>query len=234
MPALWIGSELREEAGFRGLTVVDSGTIITTHLTELVKENIADLLTYGELQKLLAELPKDSQKLLAELVPARLSLSTFQRLLQNLLGESVSIRDLPTILEAVAEASAFAGNLMLLTEHVRSRLSRQISAANTRDGTVPVITLSPDWELAFAESVVGDAEQQQLAMAPSKLQGFIAALRSTYDRLAREGEIPCLLTSPAIRPFVRSVIERVRPATIVLSQNEIHSRARVRSFGSVA
>lgn len=94
-------------------------------------------------------------------------------------------------------------------------------------------TLSGEWDAAFAESIIGQGDDRQLAMAPSHLQAFIAALRSTLDALAQQGDIPCLLTNPSIRPFVRSIIERVRPATVVLSQNEIHSRARIRSLGTI-
>jgi flagellar biosynthesis protein FlhA len=233
LPALWIDRDLREEAGFRGLTVVDAGTIITTHLTELVKGSIADLLSYTEVQKLLGEIHPDSAKLVAEIVPSRISVSGVQRILQNLLSEGVSIRDIPTILEGIAEAAPITANLTQMTEHVRARLARQISAQQALDGAIPIVTLSPDWDMAFAESIIGQGDERQLAMAPSALQGFIAAVRETFDRLAGEGEIPCLLTNPSIRPFVRSVIERVRPATVVLSQNEIHARARVRALGSI-
>ena len=93
---------------------------------------------------------------------------------------------------------------------------------------------SPEWDAAFAENIMGQGDERHLAMAPSQLQGFIAAVRDTYDRMASSGEIPCLLTNPTIRPFVRSVIERVRPATVVLSQNEIHARARVRALGTIS
>jgi len=233
LPALWIDRELREEAGFRGLTVVDCGTIITTHLTELVKDNIADLLSYTETQKLLSEVHKDSEKLVADIVPAKISVSGVQRILQNLLAEGISIRDVPTILEGIAEAAPITGNLTQITEHVRARLSRQISAAQARNGAIPIVTLSGEWDEAFASSIVGQGEDRQLAMAPSHLHAFLAAVRDTLDRLAGEGEIPCLLTKPSIRPFVRSIIERVRPATVVLSQNEIHARARTRSLGTI-
>jgi flagellar biosynthesis protein FlhA len=233
LPALWIDRDLRDEAGFRGLTVVDCGTIITTHLTELVKDNIADLLSYVETQKLLSDVHKDAEKLVADLIPSKISVSGVQRILQNLLSEGISIRDLPTILEGIAESAPITGNLTQMTEHVRTRLARQISAAQTRGESIPIITLSPEWDHAFAESIVGMGEERQLAMAPSALQGFIGAIRETYDRLAADGEIPCLLTNPSIRPFVRSIIERVRPATVVLSQNEIHSRARIRALGTV-
>jgi flagellar biosynthesis protein FlhA len=233
LPALWIARELRDEAGIRGLTVVDCGTVITTHLTEVVKDNIADLLTYAEVQKLLADVHKDMEKLLADIVPARLSLSGIQRILQNLLAEGISIRDLPTILEGIAEAAPLTHNLTQMTEHVRARLARQISAQQARDGAIPILTLSARWDQEFSESIVGEGDERQLAMAPSSLQGFIAHVREAYDRMAGDGEIPCILTNPGIRPFVRSIIERVRPATVVLSQNEIHPRARVRALGTI-
>ena len=233
LPAMWIDRDLREEAGLRGLTVVDCGTIIATHLTELVKDNIADMLSYLEVQKLLNEVHKDAEKLVAELIPSKISVSGVQRILQNLLNEGVSIRDVPTILEGVAEALPMTANISQITEHVRGRLARQISAQQSREGAIPIITLSPEWDQAFAESIVGQGDERQLAMAPSHLQSFIAAVRDSYDRMAQAGEIPCILTNPAIRPFVRSIVERVRPATVVLSQNEIHSRARIRALGMV-
>ncbi|MBB5710765.1 flagellar biosynthesis protein FlhA [Sphingomonas xinjiangensis] len=233
LPALWIDRELRDEAGFRGLTVVECGTIITTHLTELVKDNIADLLSYTETQKLLTEVHKDSEKLVADIIPSKVSISSVQRILQNLLSEGISIRDVPTILEGIAEAAPLTNNLTQMTEHVRSRLARQISASQVRGDAIPVVTLSPEWDQAFAESILGSGDERQLAMAPSMLQKFIASTRETYDRLAQDGEIPCLLTSPSIRPFVRSIIERVRPATVVMSQNEIHARARIRALGTI-
>ncbi len=233
LPALWIDRELRDEAGLRGLTVVDCGTIITTHLTELVKDNIADLLSYTETQKLLNEVHAESKSLVADIVPSRISISGVQRILQNLLSEGISIRDVPTILEGIAEAAPLTSNLTQMTEHVRSRLARQISAQQSRDGAIPIVTLSGAWDAAFAESIVGQGDDRQLVMAPSSLQAFLTAIRETLDRLAGDGEIPCLLTTPAIRPFVRSIIERVRPATVVLSQTEIHVRARIRSLGTI-
>ncbi|MDP9413638.1 MAG: flagellar biosynthesis protein FlhA [Pseudomonadota bacterium] len=234
LPALWIDKDLRDEAGFRGLTVVDSGTVITTHLTELVKDNIADLLSYTETQKLLNEVHKDSEKLVQDIVPSKIAISGVQRILQNLLAEGISIRDIPTILEGIAEACAFTQNLTQMTEHVRSRLARQISAQQSREGVIPIVTLSARWDQEFAESILGQGDDRHLAMAPSSLQGFIASVRETYDRLAAEGDIPCLLTNPTIRPFVRSIMERVRPTTVVLSQNEIHVRSRIRTLGAIA
>lgn len=230
LPAIWIDRSLRDEANFRGLTVVDASTVITTHVTETLKENISDLFSYADTHKLLKELPEEAQKLVSDLVPSKVSVSSIQRVLQNLLTESVSIRDLATILEGIAEAVGYTQNIMNITEHVRARLARQISAANTRGGSLPVVFLSPKWEEAFVGSLVANGDDKQMAMQPSALQEFITEFREVFDRLAMQGEMPALLTSAVSRPYVRSVIERVRPATVVLSQNEIHARAKVRGL----
>jgi len=234
LPAMWIEETYREEASFRGYTVVDPATVVTTHLTEVLKDNMADLLSYAETQKLLDELPKEHQKLVADQVPAHISLNSLQRVLQNLLSERVSIRDLPTILEGVSEATAYTHNVTMITEHVRGRLSRHISNANlSADGYIPLVALSPQWEQNFAEAIVGQGEERQLAMAPSRLQEFIAGVRQTFERLAMEGHVPVLLTSPGIRPYVRSIVERFRPATVVMSQNEIHPKAKLRTLAQI-
>lgn len=234
LPAMWVGPEQREEALFKGYTVVDPSTVVTTHLTELIRDNMRDLLSYTETQKLLDELPDQYQKLVTDVVPSNISVGGLQRVLQNLLSERVSIRDLPTILEGVSEASTFTRNITLITEHVRTRLARQISEQNTADdGVIHLVTLSPDWEQAFANSIIGQGEDQQLSMPPSQLQDFITALRNALDQLAEVGEFPAVLTSPGIRPYVRSIVERFRPQTVVMSQNEIHPKARIKTLGQV-
>ena len=234
LPAMWVGPEQREEALFKGYTVVDPSTVVTTHLTELIRDNMRELLSYTETQKLLDELPDQYQKLVTDVVPSNISVGGLQRILQNLLGERVSIRDLPTILEGISEASTFTRNITLMTEHVRTRLARQISEQNTADdGVIHLVTLSPDWEQAFASSIIGQGEEQQLSMPPSKLQEFITALRKSLDQLAEVGEFPVVLTSPGIRPYVRSIVERFRSQTVVMSQNEIHPKARIKTLGQV-
>ena len=234
MPASWVDESLREEASFRGYTVVDPATVITTHLTETVQQNMSELLSYAETRKLLDDLSSDQQKLIDDLVPAQISLSGIQRLLQTLLAERISIRDLPTILEGISEATSFTQNITAITEHVRTRLARQICHANMSPaGYVPLLSLSPEWEQSFAEAMVGQGEDTQLAMSPSRLQDFITDVRLRFDELGQQGETPALLTSPAIRPIVRSIVERFRPQTPVLSQNEIHPQARIRTVGQV-
>lgn len=234
LPATWIDESLREEATFRGYTIVDPSTVLTTHLTEILKENMADLLSYAEVQKLLKELGAEEKKLVDELIPSVVTVTTLQRVLQSLLREKVSIRDLAAILEGLAEAAPHTSSVTTLVEHVRARLARQLCWQHKgEDGALPIVTLSPEWEAAFAESLIGQGEDKQLAMAPSRLQDFIRAVRDVFERAAMAGETAVLLTGPQVRPYVRSIIERFRGQTVVMSQNEVHPRARLRTIGSV-
>lgn len=234
LPAMWVEDGLREEASFKGYTVVDPATVITTHITEIVKDNMAELLSYAETQKLLDELDSDQQKLITDMIPNQISVTGVQRILQNLLSEGISIRDLSTILEGVSEACTFTGSIGAITEHVRTRLSRQISdTASGGSGYIPLVALSPEWEQAFVESIVGDGEDKQLSLAPSRLQEFIGEVRDIFERQAMLGENPVLLTGPQIRPFVRSIVERFRPMTMVMSQNEVHAKAKIKTLGQI-
>lgn len=234
LPATWVEASLKEEASLKGYTVVDSATVLSTHLTELLKSNMSELLSYGEVQKLLKDLPKEQGELVKDIVPSQITVSGIQRVLQLLLAERISIRDLSTILEGIADALAFSRNPSTLVEHVRARLARQICAQNTSiNGYLPLIALSAKWEQAFAESLVGTGEDRSLAMQPSRLSEFMTAVRDRFEQAAREGEAPVLVTSAAIRPFVQSLVERFRAQTTVLSQAEIHPRARLKTVGSI-
>ncbi len=234
LPATWIEPALRDEAELHGYSIIDPSTVISTHLTEVLKANIADLLSYANVQSLLSGLSKDQQKLVEDIVPSQISVSGVQRVLQTLLAERISIRDLPTILEGIAEVAGPGRTPQMLAEHVRARLSRQLCAANLgADGNLPLLTLSPQWERDFAEAMSGDGAERHLAMAPSKLQQFIVAIQQGFENAAQSGELPVLITSPGIRPHVRAIIERFRPQTVVMSQNEVHPRVRLKTLGSV-
>ncbi|NKE43308.1 flagellar biosynthesis protein FlhA [Roseomonas frigidaquae] len=235
LPAVWIEEQYREEALARGCTVVDTAGVLATHLTEIVRENMAEILSYADTRKLLDNLPEEQRRLVAELVPGQVSLGTVQRVLQTLLLERVSIRDLPTILEGIQEASASGARAIpVIVSLVRLRLARQLTdAARGPSGHVPLISLGAEWEAAFGESLVGPAEDRQLAMAPSRLTDFIRRLRDALDAAAAQGESPVLVCSGAIRAHVRAVVERFRPMTTVLAQGEIHPRARIRTLGQV-
>ena len=234
LPATWIDGALQDEAQLRGFTVVDAATVISTHLTEVLKSNMPELLSHGEVQKLLRELSKDHADLLKEIVPSQISTTGIQRVLQLLLSERISIRDLSTIIEGIAEAAGGLKNPRDIAEHVRARLARQICAQfSNMQGNLPIITLSPAWESVFAESIIGQGDERHLAMQPSRLQEFVHQVREKFEDAARIGEMPALVTSGMARPFVRQIIERFRRETPVLSQAEIHPRVRLKTVGTV-
>ncbi len=234
LPAVWIDDTMKENASIQGYTIVDAATVLTTHFTELVKENMAELLTFGSVKGLIDELPKPQAALVNDITPGQITISGIQRVLQNLLRERISIRDFGTILEAIAEATSASTDLLSVTEHVRTRLARQLCNAHLdASGALPVVALSPNWEQSFAEALVGQGADRQLALEPSRLHQFVADLRNAFERAAQTGDSPVLLTSSGVRPYVRSLVERFRPQTIVMSQNEIHPKARLRSAGAV-
>jgi flagellar biosynthesis protein FlhA len=235
LPALWIDTAQREDALFRGLTVVDPASVITTHLSEMVRQMMAELLSYSETQKLLDELPREQQKLVADMIPTQISVGGVQRVLQALLAERVSIRDLTTILEGVQDACSVGMRATTaIVAHVRARLARQISDSHVGPGGyVPLVTLSPEWEAAIIESLVGPADDRHLAMAPSRLSDFINRLRATLDQVAATGESAVVLVSGSIRPQIRAIVERIRPHTPVLAQNEISPRVRIRTLATI-
>jgi flagellar biosynthesis protein FlhA len=234
LAATWIEQSMREEAQLMGYTVVDAATVITTHLTEIVKGNVAELLGYADVQKLIRELPKEHTDLVKDIVPSQIQMTAIQRVLQSLLSERVSIRDLSTVLEGIADAVNATKSPRDIVEIVRQRLSRQICAQYVNGaGQLPIIALSPQWETAFAEAIIGQGEERHLAMAPSKLSEFAALIRDRFEEAARQGESPVLVTSAQARPFVRAIVERFRRETPVISQAEIHLRARLKTISSV-
>ncbi len=234
LPATWVDASLKEDAVVKGHTVVDAATVLSTHLTELIKANVSELISYSEVNKLIKDLPKEQGDLVKDIVPAQISVSGIQRVLQLLLAERVSIRDLPTILEGIADAISVTRNPASLVEHVRTRLARQLCAQYTSPaGYLPIIAMTARWEQSFAESVIGQGDDRVLAMQPSRLTEFVTIVRERFEDAARNGEAPVLVTSASIRPFVRGIVERFRSQTPVLSQSEIHPRARLKTVGSV-
>ncbi|ARN85262.1 flagellar biosynthesis protein FlhA [Candidatus Nucleicultrix amoebiphila FS5] len=232
--AMWINLADKSRAEEAGYTVVDPMTVISTHLSETIKDNSSELLTFTETQKLLDEVDKPHQKLVSDMVPSQISMSGIQRVLQNLLAERVSIRDLSTILEGISEACSINRNTTFITEHVRMRLSRQICATNSNnENVVTLVTLSPEWEKNMSDALVSTDEGYHLALAPSKLQEFATKVREIFENQAIQGENPVLLTSANIRPHIRSIIERFRPLTTVLSQNEIHPKAKIKTVATI-
>ncbi|GEN58365.1 flagellar biosynthesis protein FlhA [Acetobacter nitrogenifigens] len=233
--AIWVDVSLREKATFKNYTVVDPVSVIITHLSELVRENISDLLTYSEMQKLLDEIPRDQQKLVSDLIPSQISLSAVQRVMQGLLSERVSIRDISAILESIQEGCGQGmRSVSQLTSHVRTRLCRQISAAYTGpNGYIPLIALSSEWEELLQDSMVGPPDDRQLALAPSKLNELIGRLKAVLDQTAGVGEVPVLIVGGGIRTAVHAILERLRLTTPVLAQTEIAPRAKIKTIATI-
>ena len=235
LPACWITPALADQARSANWTVVDPATVLTTHLAEVVKENIAEFLSYTETQKILAALPQEQQKLVADLIPSTITVGGLQRVLQMLLAERISIRDMPTILEAVQEACASnLKSVSLIVAHVRTRLSRQISDSLVGPaGYVPVIVLSTEWEDILAGSLIGVPEDRQLALGQEKLREFLERIKIVVDAAVQAGEKPVLLTSMQVRYHVHSIVDRIRMNVPVIAQAEVHRRARVKVVGTI-
>ncbi len=234
LDALWVDDSQRETASLRGYTVVDAATVLTTHLTEIIKAEAPALLSYAETKKLVDGLPEKHRSLVSDLIPSMITITTVQRVLQALIAERISIRDLPSILEAIAEIAPQNTAVPTLVEHVRARLARQICAAlKGADGAAPILLLSSEWEDEFASALTPTADGKQLAMAPTKIQSFVGAAIRKLEDAAAAGHAAAIVTSATARPFVRTVIERVRPQTMVLSQNEVHPQTRITNLGAI-
>ena len=235
LPAFWITPAQADAARALNCTIVDPASVLTTHLGEVVRDNIAELLTYTETQKLLADLPQEQQRLVADLVPGAITVGGFQRVLQALLAERVSIRDMPTILEAVQEACSSASKAIgSIVSHVRYRLARQISDSHQGSGGyIAVIPLSPEWEDTIASALVGPPDDCQLVLPQDKLQEFLTRLRNVVEAAVQAGNKPVLLTSGRIRSHVRSIVDRIRLNTPVIAQTEIHRRAQIKVVGTI-
>ena len=234
LPAKWIDPLHSEEAERKGYTVVDPESVITTHLTEVLKENMSSLLTYGATQLLIEGLDREYQKLASDLLPTNSPVVLIQRVLQNLLSERVSIRNLNLIIESIAEAGSWTSNITMITEHVRSKLSNQIcQSIQDESGYIPVMVLSPDWENEFLDAVNINGDERTFVMSPQRVQDFVVAARQHIQKFAQVDEWPAILVSPDIRPFVRSMLERISPMTQIISHNEVHRKAPLKTVETI-
>ena len=233
LEAIWVDEARASEAELMGMTVVDPESVITTHLTEVIKEHMPEILTYAATQELIEGQDKDYQKLLSSSSDSG-SAVMLQHVLQALLAERVSIRNLSKIIEAVAEASATSKNIRTVIEHARSKLSKQIcQSLKDAQGYVPVINLNGDWERELTSSISKANGEESFLMSPSRVQEFVLAARKEIQKFSSADEWPALLVSPQARPYVRSILERVSPMTQVISHNEIHRKASLRTVGTV-
>jgi flagellar biosynthesis protein FlhA len=232
LPAVWLSSDKKDRAQIAGYTVVDCTTVMATHISEIIKQHSHELIGRQEVQGLLDNLAKTYPKLVEELVPAVLSLGTIMRVLQNLLKEGVSIRDLRTILETMADWAAATQDTDVLTEYVRHALARTISRDLAVNGIIPVITLARVAEDAIRNAVQHKESGSYLAIDPIIAQRILDSIGKGIT-LFDGGSRPVLLSAPQIRPYVRSLTERYYPALAIISHNEVSPNLKVRSLGTV-
>ena len=234
LPALWVPEATREQAQLAGYTVVDASSAIATHLSEIIKRHGHELLGRQEVQSLLDELAKAHPKLVEELIPTLLPLGTVVRVLGNLLREGIPIRDLRSIIEALADHANTTKDPELLTEMARQALGRTITRQyQAPDGTLPVITLDPRLDRSLSEQAAAIPQGGMLNLDPGLSHTLLAAMKQTVERVAARGHQPVLLCSPALRRHIRRLTDRILHAVPVVGFNELDSMVRLQSLDTI-
>lgn len=234
LPAVWITEAQRERAEVMGYTVVDTPSIIATHLTEIIKKYAHELMGRQEVQTIIDNVKQNYPAIVDELVPKMLSLGEVQKVLANLLKENVSIRDMVSILESLADYAPLTRDPDTLTEYVRQSLGRAISKRFIRDKRQNVITLDPKLEQIIAESVQRTEQGTILNLDPSTINAMVNSLSKQVQRFLQIGEQPIVLASPMVRLYFKRVIEQSIPGIVVLSYNEVDPEIEVQSVGMVS
>ncbi|MHA0855981.1 flagellar biosynthesis protein FlhA [Paenibacillus sp. CMAA1364] len=234
LPALWIDEITKERAELAGYTVVDPPSVVATHLTELIKKHAHELLGRQETRTLIDNLRESYPVLVDELIPSVLSVGDIQKVLAKLLREKISVRDLVTIFETLADCGTYSKDPDVLTEYVRQSLSRQITQQYSQKGeTLKVITVGPTLEKKISESVQQSEQGSYLALDPVSAQTVYQKLNEQINRLLQSGQQPIFLTSPTIRMYLRQVIDRSMQDIPVLSYSELEPNVEIQSVGVV-
>lgn len=234
LPAIWITEGQRERAESFGYTVVDPPSIIATHLTEVVKRHVHELLTRQDVQNLINNVQEANQTLIQELVPKLMSIGEIQKVLQNLLEEGISIRDLVTILETLADYASSTRDTDILTEYVRQGLKRAISNKYFSDGEMTsVVTLDPKVEQDIMASVKQTEQGAYLALEPEQTQKIINSVQEEMKKLESLGKATIVVTSPIVRMYFKKLTSEYFKDLIVVSYNEIESNVELQSVGMV-
>ena len=235
LPALWITENQRERAESLGYTVVDPPSIIATHLTEVIRTHIDELLSRQDVQNLIENIKENHPTLVDELVPKLLGVGEIQKVLQNLLREGISIRDLPTIFETLADHAATTRDTDVLTEYARQSLKRAISGKYFPTNEVTnVITLDPKVEQEIMGSVKQTEQGAYLTLDPEKTKGIMSALEEEIKKLEDLGKNPIIITSPIVRMYFKKLTEDYFRDLIVVSYNEVESNIELQSVGMVS
>lgn len=233
LPALWIHEKNREKAELGGYTVVDPLSVIATHLTEVIKAYAADILGRQDVQTLLDTIKQNYPAVVQDLVPQQLSLGELHRILTGLLKERISIRDMVTILETLADYAPLTKDLEILVEYVRQALSRQISKQYAPTGTLNALALDPQLERTIAEAVQKSDQGSYVALDPTITGRVFNSLNEQMQNSANMGYQPIVLCSPGIRLYFRKLIERMAPHVTILSYGELDPKIEVQTLGMV-
>lgn len=234
LPAIWITEGQRERAESMGYTVVDPPSIIATHLTEIIRQYISELLTRQDVQSLVDNLKESNPSLVEELVPKLLGLGEIQKVLQNLLKEGISIRDLLTIFETLADYAATTRDTDILTEYVRQSLKRAISGKFfPANETTSVVTLDPKLEQEIMASVKQTEQGAYLTLDPAKTKEIMESLGTEVKKLEDLGKMPIVITSPIVRAYFKKLTEDYFKDLVVVSYNEVESSVELQSVGMV-
>jgi flagellar biosynthesis protein FlhA len=235
IPALWIGENEKEKAQIAGYTVVDLSTMIATHISEILKTHSFEMLGRQEVQSLLDTLAVNHPKAVEELVPNLLSLGGVQKVLQNLLKEQVSVRDLLTIVETLADYAPITKNIDILTEYVRQRLRRSITKQYVNStGEIALMTLDTEIEELIQSAIQHTEHESYLSLEPAVAQKVLAQLTTSAEKFSSMNYQPLILCSPGVRPHLKRMTERFMPNLVVLSHNEIDKRAKLKSLGVIS
>ena len=235
LPAIWIPEARKEEAKLAGYTVVDNVTVMATHLTEVLRDHAPELLGRQEVQNLLDNLSKSYPKAVEELVPNVLSLGAVQKALQNLLQERISIRDMLTIVETLADYAPLTKDPELLTEYVRHKLSRTIvSPYIGEDGVLKLITMAQDVEDTILKGIQKTEHGSYLSIDPKVADPIITSIKEEAGKAMENNIQPILLTSPTARRHLKKMVEHFVPSLVVLSQSELLSDMKFKSIGEVS
>lgn len=234
LAALWITAKQKEQAQYMGYTVVDLSTVIATHITELIRKHAQELLGRQELQNLIDVVKQNNPKVVEELIPSQLSVGAVLKVCQNLLKEAVSIRDLRTILETLADYTAISKDPNVLTEYVRSSLGRSITKKLLNvSGELPLITLERPIEEQIAQGIIQTDQGPQLSLDPSFVQNLVRDLNIQAEKMVMINSNAVLLVSPIIRSHIRQLLEKFIPHLVVLSHNEIAPNIPIKAFSTV-
>lgn len=234
LPAIWITEAQRERAESMGYTVVDPPSIIATHLTEIIKSHLDELLTRQDVQNLIDNVKEKNTTLIDELVPKLLGVGEIQKVLQNLLSEGISIRDLVTIFETLADYAVSTRDTDVLTEYVRQRLKRSISNIYFADGEMTtVITLDPQVEQEIMNSIKQTEQGAYITLDPAKTKKILNSVETETKKLENQGKLPIIITSPIVRMYFKKLTRDYFKDLIVISYNEIESDVELQSIGVV-